>query len=245
MAHEVTAVVVNWNAGKHLVRCVEALLAERGRLDLEVVVVDNASSDGSLQGLDRFGKGVRQIQTGENLGFGRGVNRGVALSEGAYVAVLNPDVVLRPGALERMVGVLEGEDRAGLVGPRLFDATGRVRASCGMGPKLADEICRKFLLHLVFPFFIFRCQRPGTLKEVGWVTGACFVARRQALEAVGGWMRRFLCIMKMWTSVCGCGRPGGGCFTCPGRRGCTLGARVQDRPLNGCFWRARRVIPTL
>lgn len=183
---EVTAVVVNWNAGDHLVRCVEALLAERARLGVEVVVVDNASSDGSLRALARFGDAVRVIQTGENLGFGRGVNRGVAASRSPYVAALNPDVVLQPGALEQMAAFLLHNASAGLVGPRLVDKEGRVHASCGMHPQLIDEVCRKFLLHLVFPFLKFRRQRPQRSREVGWVTGACFLARRRALEAAGG-----------------------------------------------------------
>ncbi len=181
-----TAVVVNWNTGEHLVRCVEALLAERGRLDLEVVVVDNASSDGSLEGLERFSEDVRVIQTGENLGFGRGVNRGMRASERPYLLAINPDVRLRPGALARMVVFLEAETSAGLVGPRLVDVRDRVRTSCGMAPRLGVEVCHKFLLHLVLPFLKFGRRRPGTPSAVDWVTGACFVARRSVLEAASG-----------------------------------------------------------
>lgn len=183
---KVSAVVVNWNAGDCLAACVEALIAGGQGLDFEVVVVDNASSDGSVRALDRFAGKVRLVQTGENLGFGRGVNRGVAASAGAYLAVLNPDVVLRPGALERMVAFLEAEGAAGIVGPRLTDAVGRVRATCGPPPGLLAETLRKFLLHLIFPFYTFGRLCPPELREVGWVTGACFVARREALEAVGG-----------------------------------------------------------
>ncbi len=182
----ITAVVVNWNAGEHLVRCVEALLALRGGLDLEVVVVDNASSDGSIRALGRFSEEVRLIQTGENLGFGRGVNRGMRESDRPYILAINPDVTLRRGALERMVAFLDAEETAGVVGPRLRDARGRVHASCGMGPQLAGEVCCKFLLHLVFPFFKFGRHRPRKPSAVGWVTGACFAARRSALEAAGG-----------------------------------------------------------
>ncbi|MDA0711914.1 MAG: glycosyltransferase, partial [bacterium] len=75
---------------------------------------------------------------------------------------------------------------AGIVGPRLRDASGQVGASAGFAPRLADEICRKFLLHLIFPLFKFRRVRPDAAAEVDWVTGACFAARREVFDATGG-----------------------------------------------------------
>ena len=185
MSERVTAVVVNWNAGTHLTRCVEGLLAQQD-VALHVVVVDNASSDGSLELLAQYGNAVRVVQTGANLGFGRGANRGVMASEGDYVLVLNPDVALASDAVRLMVDFLDTHPQVGIVGPRLKDSNGHVQASCGSVPRLADEICRKFLLHLVFPLFKFRRWRPSKPEAVAWVTGACFVARRKTLDAVGG-----------------------------------------------------------
>ena len=181
----VSAIVVNWNAGDHLVPCVRSLLDQTG-VDVDVVVVDNASTDGSLEMLTGFGDRVRVVQTGANLGFGRGVNRGVAVTDTAFVVALNPDVVLELDAVQSMVSFLEKHDEIGLVGPRLKDATGQVRASCGFAPRLVDEICRKFLLHLVFPLFKFRRISPPLAQKVDWVTGACFAARRRAFDATGG-----------------------------------------------------------
>jgi GT2 family glycosyltransferase len=136
--------------------------------------------------LNRFGNRVRVVQTGENLGFGRGVNRGVDIATGTYVMALNPDVKLACDAVAKLVGYLEGHPRVGLVGPRLKDASGHVHASCGLAPRLGDEICRKFLLHLIFPLFKFRSQHPDKPVSVGWVTGACMAFRRDAIRAVGG-----------------------------------------------------------
>ena len=182
---QVRAVVVNWNAGDHLIRCVRSLLDQTG-VDVDVVVVDNASSDGSLAGLVPFGDRVQVVQTGENLGFGRGVNRGVAVCEAPFVIVLNPDVVLEKDTLYGLGYFLETHPEVGIVGPRLKDANGQIRASCGFAPRLVDEICRKFLLHLVFPLFKFRRTRPLDAKKVDWVTGACFAVRRDVFMSVGG-----------------------------------------------------------
>ena len=186
MKPAVTAVVVNWNAGEDLLRCVASLLEVRERLPLDVVVVDNASSDGSPNGLDAFGDRVRLVEMGGNFGFGRGVNRGVEVSTGQYILAMNPDVTVGPDSVERMLDYIEANDRVGLAGPKLVDRRGRAQLSCGKAPRLAGEICRKFLLHLVFPFLKFGCRFSGGPTSVGWVTGACFLVRRSAYGSVGG-----------------------------------------------------------
>ena len=186
MKPAVTAVIVNWNAGDDLLRCVGCLKGIEGRLQLDVVVVDNASTDGSPDALDTFGDGVRLVEMGGNFGFGRGVNRGVETSAAPYVLVLNPDVTVAPDAVERLLDYLEANDRVGVVGPRLVDRRGRAQLSCGEAPRLTGEICRKFLLHLVFPFLKFGCRVSRGPASVGWVTGACFLMRRSAFVAVGG-----------------------------------------------------------
>ena len=183
MSCRLTTIIVNWNGGDRLVECVRAVL--ESKIDSDLVVVDNASSDGSLDGLAEHGR-VRIVQTGENLGYGRGANAGIAEADTEFVAILNPDVFLRPDALEKMVGYLEARPTAGLVGPRLEDADGNALSTCGMRPRLSDAICRKLLLHLIFPFYRFRRVRPVEPSEVDWVTGACMVGRREAFSAVGG-----------------------------------------------------------
>lgn len=185
MSERVTAIVVNWNAGENLAQCIAALINQRG-IDFDVVVVDNASSDNSLESLETYGDRVHVIQTGENLGFGSAVNRGVAISHGAIVVALNPDVVLQPDAVNAMVEFLNTHTQVGMVGPKLKDADGKVLASCGEAPRLKDEICRKFLLHLIFPLLKFRRRRPSRPEAVAWVTGACFAVRRRVLDAVNG-----------------------------------------------------------
>ena len=185
MPERVTAIVVNWNAGKHLAQCVAALINQRG-IDLNVIVVDNASSDNSLEALETYGDCVRVIQTGENLGFGRAVNRGVSVSHSAIVVAMNPDVVLQPDAVNTMVKFLNAHANVGMVGPKLKDADEQILASCGEAPRLRDEICRKFLLHLIFPLLKFRRRSPSKPEAVAWVTGACFAVRRRVLDAVNG-----------------------------------------------------------
>lgn len=185
MPKRATAIVVNWNAGARLSQCVAALLDQRG-VELDILIVDNASSDDSLATLVAYGDRVRVVQTGENLGFGRAINRGLAASDSAIALALNPDVALRSDAVKAMIDFLNAHPDVGMVGPRLKDADGRIIASCGDAPRLADEICRKFLLHKLFPSLNFRRRSPATPELVDWVTGACFAVRRRAIAAVDG-----------------------------------------------------------
>ncbi len=226
-----TGVVVNWNAGEHLVRCVQSLFAQADGIDLNVVVVDNDSSDGSLAGLNRFSDAVQVVQTGENLGFGAGVNRGLEACEGTYVAVLNPDVILAPQALGRMVSFLEAREAAGLVGPRLVDPVGGTERSCGRAPALAHEICRRFLLHLVFPFLKLRQVCPRTVEAVAWVTGACFVARRAALADIGGMDETFFMYYEDVDLGLRLGRRGWGVYYLPEAEGRHAGAASSRKAL--------------
>ena len=181
----VTAVVVNWNAGNYLRPCVQALMSI-SHPELDILVVDNDSTDDSLGTLEDLGDRIRLVRAGQNLGFGSGINRGVQSSSSPFVLVLNPDVILEDDSVKEMVQFLEANPTVGAVGPKLLDASGKTTASCGEYPVLIAEVCRKFLLHLVLPFLKFRRQRPTMPRKMGWVTGACFLVRRKATESVGG-----------------------------------------------------------
>ena len=181
MMSDLTVIVVNWNGGSQLRECADAILDT----DADLIVVDNASSDGSLAGLSDTDR-ITIVQTGENLGFGRGANAGIARACTTYVAVLNPDVFVDSETLTTLVDYLKLNEAVGLVGPRLDAPDGERLLTCGQRPRLSDAICRKLLLHLVFPFFRFRRVRPVEPSEVDWVTGACMVGRREAFASVDG-----------------------------------------------------------
>ena len=183
--HRIAAVIVNWNARRVLRPCVEALL-NIPDLDLEIVVVDNASTDDSLETLRDLRGRIRVVQTGRNLGFGTGINRGAQASDAPFVLVLNPDVVLGVDSASKMMRFLENNPSIGLVGPKLLDDKGKPAATCGGHPHIVAEVCRKFLLHLILPCLKFGRQRPTMPRKMGWVTGACFLVRRKAMETVGG-----------------------------------------------------------
>ena len=185
---KVSAVVVNHEAGEALLECVASLRAE-GVAD--VTVVDNASADGSPEALLSVDAGVRMVQTGTNLGYGAAANRGIDASGSEFVLVTNPDVAVHHGALEALVDVLGADPTLAIVGPRILEADGTRYPSARRFPSLIDAAGHALLGDLVPTNRFTRRYRLGYLDaddvtDVDWVSGACFLARRRALEELHG-----------------------------------------------------------
>ena len=185
--------VVNYNAGPALCDCVVSLLAEG---PAEVVVVDNDSSDGSAEGLGRSFPDVTVVAAGENLGYARAANLGIAATSAPVVAVLNPDTVLRPGVARVALARFDAEADLAALGPTLLNSDGTVYPSARTVPSVADAVGHG-LLYFVWagnPFTRRYRQvdadssRP---RDVDWVSGAAVWLRRSALDGVGGWDERY------------------------------------------------------
>jgi len=184
----VAAVVVNHDAGDVLRTCVASLRAEG--VD-DVVVVDNASADGSAEALAAVDPEVTLVRTGTNLGYGAGANRGIREVDAPYVLVSNPDVALHPGAVAALRAVLVADPLLAIAGPCILEADGARYPSARRFPSLVDAAGHA-VLGLAVPDNRFtRRYRmadadPTVVGEVDWVSGACFLAQRRALEELGG-----------------------------------------------------------
>lgn len=189
--------VVNYNAGAALLACVESLLTDTSAGPVEVVVVDNDSGDGSVETLERARPEVTVIRAGENLGYARAANLGIAATSGApVVAVLNPDTVLHLGTAAALLARFEAEPVVGAMGPQLRNPDGTVYPSARTLPSLLVAVGHG-LLFFVWPANPFtRWYRqtdvdPARPRDVDWVSGAAVWLRRAALDDVGGWDERY------------------------------------------------------
>jgi N-acetylglucosaminyl-diphospho-decaprenol L-rhamnosyltransferase len=185
---DVSAVVVNHEGGEALLECVATLRAEG--VD-DVTVVDNSSSDGSPEALVSADNAVRLVQTGTNRGYGAAANRGIDVSGSEFVVVSNSDVAVHPGALRSLVEVLGRDSTLAIVGPRILEADGTRYPSARRFPSLLDAAGHALLGDLAPGNRFTRRYRMADLDtddvaEVDWVSGACFLARRRALEELGG-----------------------------------------------------------
>lgn len=187
-AERVGAVVVNHNARDELVKCVQSLRAEGVG---QVVVADNASVDGSADALALADPDVTFLYSCRNAGYGAGANRGLARLTTELVLVCNPDLVIHPGAIDRLTAALDTDPGLALVGPRLENPDDSLYLSARSFPSLVDAAGHAFL-GLVAPGNRFSRRYKladwdhGRASQVDWVSGACFLGRRAALESLGG-----------------------------------------------------------
>ena len=197
-ADAVAAVVVNHNAGDLLTDCVRSL---RGEGIETIVVVDNGSTDASLTTLTAADPAARVLRMPRNVGYGTAANRGVATTGTPYVLVLNPDTVVEPGLVKGLVAALERDPLLGLVAPRLDNPDGTLYPSVRHFPNLGDALGHAFLVDVVPNNRFTRRYRMldwdhREARRVDWVSGACFLARRPAFDAVGGFDEAYFMYME-------------------------------------------------
>lgn len=122
--------LVNWNTRDLLAACLDSVIAQAGDLALHIIVVDNASSDGSAEMVRERFPAVTLIANDRNLGYAAATNQALQAVPAGYRLLLNPDVVVQPGAVQALVSFLEGHPRAGAAAPQLVYPDGRVQSSC-------------------------------------------------------------------------------------------------------------------
>ena len=184
-APELSISIVSWNTRELLRDCLRSVREDPRSAAWELFVVDNGSRDGSADMVEESFPGVEVIRSRENLGFSAGNNLALARARGRHLLILNSDTRVDPGALGGMVDFADGNPGVGAVGPRLEDGGGSLERSWGRSPGAISLIGHKLLLHRLFPFHRLARRRPPEGRDVGWVTGACLLVRRQAAKAAG------------------------------------------------------------
>jgi GT2 family glycosyltransferase len=192
-AARVAVVIVSWNSREDLVPCLRSLAAVT--LPLEVVVVDNASADGSAAVARGLLPAGRVIEAGANLGFGRASNLGWRATGAPQVLFLNPDAEVRPGALEAMSARLEARPEVGIVGPLTKTPDETPQLSFGPDLTLLAEWRQRRLVRGVEARDPRVLERVGSLvareHEPAWVSASCLLARRSLLERLHGFDEQF------------------------------------------------------
>jgi len=185
-------VVVSYNSRDQLHDCVAPLSAWS---ECRVIVVDNASADGSLDAVASLN--VKRISLRSNVGFGAGCNIGWRAGSGESVLFLNPDARIGPEAVERLCAVLKEHVEAGAVGPRIVREDGRLEFSQRRFPRTASVFGQALFIHRIVPRagwadeVIRDAVNYRQASEVDWLSGACLLVRRSVLEALGGFDEGF------------------------------------------------------
>jgi GT2 family glycosyltransferase len=176
--------IVNWNTRQDLLDCLASVYAAEGPHAFEVIVFDNASTDGSAAAVAACFPQVRVVAGTENIGFARANNRAAREARGAFWLLLNPDAIVHPGAIEHLLAFLEGRPDVAAVGPRLLNPDGSLQPSIERLPTLFGEWWRLFHLNRLYPVshypaMVLRSRQP---RRVEVLNGACLLLRREALD---------------------------------------------------------------
>ncbi len=190
-------VIIHYNTSADLDRCLESIAAYPPNDEHQVIIVDNASSDAGLKDVHRRYPACSWLFNNENLGYAKGCNQGMAEVTADYYLVLNPDIVVQPGALDRLLTFADENPRAGMVGPQLLNEDGSVQDSCRRFYTLKTLLLRRTFLGRIFPDsetvrqhlmmdFDHRSERP-----VDWILGGCLLVRTSAMDRTGPMDERF------------------------------------------------------
>ena len=187
-------IIVAYNSTGEIDACLSSLVQHPPATDHEIVVVDNASTDGTAATIRSRWHGVRVIDAGANLGFARANNVGIRQTFGPLILLLNPDTSVPAGAIDTLVAELDARPDAAVAGPRLVGADGRVELSFGRTLSPLVELRQKFLVERstgTGPIAAYVESMTRKRREVDWVSGACLLVRRADADAVGMLDERF------------------------------------------------------
>lgn len=186
---DLSIIVVNWNTRDLLTQCLQSVYDTTSNLDLEVVVVDNASTDGSQAMVRQQFPHIHLIANRENVGFARANNQAMRVSKGRYALLLNSDALLLANAVQVVISLAEANPQAGIIGAQLLNPDGSFQASHTPFPNLWQE----FLILSDAGRMLYGHWYPsrGPQEDKGpqmvdYVEGACMLVRREAFEDVGG-----------------------------------------------------------
>lgn len=188
---DLSIIIVSYNVKHHLQECLQSIYHSTKRVGFEITVVDNSSNDGSVDMVKSEFPEVRLIENCQNLGFARATNQGLRENGGRYTLLLNPDTVVLPNALDKMVEFMEANSHAGALGCKLLYPDGSLQRSCRSFPTLTTAFFKNTGLEKLFPKSkVIGKYRIGywsynDVREVDQPTGAALMVRQEVITQVG------------------------------------------------------------
>jgi N-acetylglucosaminyl-diphospho-decaprenol L-rhamnosyltransferase len=185
---DVTIIIVSYNTEHLLKRMFDALDASRGALRLQIIVVDNASRDGSAQLLRTTYQTVELIENKINVGFGRANNQAVSLARGRYILLLNTDAFVSPDTLTKTVAFMDAHPRCGVLGVKLIGSDGSLQPSCRYFPTPWNLFVAATGFARFFPTTRMMDDMSwdhGSVRYCDWVPGCYYLVRREVIERIG------------------------------------------------------------
>lgn len=189
---DLSVIIVNYNSGRFIMKCIDSIIKSKDNLKKEIIVVDNASGDGSDRLIALAFPDIVIIRNKVNLGFAKATNIGIKNSTGRYLLLLNPDTEITGNALEKLINFLRDTAEAGIVAPKLLYPDGSLQFSCRLFINFRIIILQRTFLGKFF-------KNSGTIKKylmsdwnhnetrkVDWLLAACMMIPRTVINRIGG-----------------------------------------------------------
>ena len=196
---DLSIIILTHNTRDLLHACLKSIKENTKEIRFEIIVVDNASSDGTMEMMKSEFPEVMYIYNNRNIGFTKGNNQGIRKSTGRYILLLNSDTEIIDSALEKMVQFMDRTPDCGIMGCKLLNPDGSVQYSCRRFPSYQTAFFNRYsLLTRLFPrnrfsqSYLMSSIDHSNTREVDWVSGAALLARRKAFEEIGILDERFI-----------------------------------------------------
>lgn len=189
---DITFVIVNWNTRELLLQCLHAIHETSAALAIEIIVVDNGSSDDSLQAAQRLFPSIRCIANNENRGFAAANNQAFQAMRGRYALLINTDATVLPGSVDALLTFMEARPDVGMACGQLLNTDGSKQNAFAAFPSLLSLMVNESLLKLLLPQKFPSKYREYSLSiEVDSCIGACMIVRKRAMDQVGFFDERY------------------------------------------------------
>lgn len=189
---DISVVIVSYNGRDLLRRCLTSLYENTRGVQFEVIVVDNASQDGTPEMVEAEFTSIRLVRRTTNSGYARAVNEGVSNGHGGAFLILNPDTELTSDALASMYAYLQEHEDIGILAPKLVNGDGSLQLSCRAFPNISTALFNRYsLLTRLFPQNRFSARYlmsdfdHHAISDVDWVSGACWLLSRRVYDEIG------------------------------------------------------------
>ncbi len=192
---DLTIIIVNWNTADMLKNCLLSIEKNVKNIEYNIIVVDNASTDGSIDMVSSLLQKVKIIESGGNIGFARANNLAIPFAETPFIMFLNPDTLILGNTIKEMIQFMRNYSNIGMIGPKMLNLDRSVQV---FGPQLTTSPFSAFLKMFLYNQYLsnlfpklFRIQNPNESNYVSHLCGGCLLVRKETLQKVGYFDERF------------------------------------------------------
>jgi len=188
---DVSFIIVNWNTKDLVLQCIDSLFQKQGNYTQEIIVVDNASRDGSSDAIKTKYPAVQLIQNSQNLGFAKANNIGIKKSTGKYLCLINSDIQVLDNTISFMINFMNNNKDVGFSGPKILWPDLKLQHSCMNYPSIRTQVCETLSLNRIFPNIAFFSGEYMTFFKhdrrikVDWLIGCFMMIRREVFATLG------------------------------------------------------------